>query len=195
MRHLACLFCVIVFLGLSASPARAVVSLGANLGLSIYDPTEEGADGITMIAFPSQGSLLSSVRPGLRVGFAGERMNHEGYLDLSLDSYSSDGDELHSIRLGGNYQYNFGSGGKSHPYLTAGIGLLNQGASNGESVGATSLTYGGGLGVGFPVSDGAGRLRVELRLDHVDEGADAGNIVISEATVYQVTFGFDLWMK
>lgn len=193
MRHLAWLFCAMLFLGPIATPAHAVVSLGANLGVSIYDPSD--GDGVTMIGVPSQTGLISSVRPGLRFGFAGQRLNHEGFLDLSLDTYASDGDELHSVRLAGNYQYNFGGSGGTRPYLTAGVGLLNQGGGNGETVGATSLTYGGALGVGFPVSDGSGRLRLEVRLDRVEEGEDGSLLVIQAANVFNVTFGFDLWMK
>ena len=177
-------------------PASAMWSLGANLGVTIHNPSEDGDDTATLVGIPTQTSPFGSLRPGLRIGFAGEALTHEGFLDASYDAQYIDEFDVHALRLGANYQYNFSSGASMRPYLTAGVGILNVGGDFGlESVGATSLTYGGGVGLGFPVSDNAGRLRVEARADRIDEGEEDGVVLIGEATVINVTFGFDLWLR
>ena len=177
-------------------PASAMWSLGANLGVTIHNPSEDGDDTATLVGIPTQTSPFGTLRPGLRIGYAGEALKHEGFLDTSYDAQYIDEFDVHAMRLGANYQYNFSPGASMRPYLTAGIGILNVGGDFGfDSVGATSLTYGGGVGLGFPVSDNAGRLRVEARADRIDEGEDDGDVVIEEATVINVTFGFDLWLR
>jgi Outer membrane protein beta-barrel domain len=177
-------------------PASAMWSLGANLGVTFHDPSDEGDDTTTLVGIPTQTSPFGTLRPGLRIGYAGEALQHEGFLDASYDAQYIDDFDIHAMRLGANYQYNFSPGASMRPYLTAGVGILNLGGDFGfASVGATSLTYGGGVGLGFPVSDNAGRLRVEARADRIDEGEDDGDVVIGEATVINVTFGFDLWLR
>ena len=177
--------------------ASAMWSLGANLGFTIHNPSEEGDDTVTLVGIPTQTSPFGTLRPGLRIGFAGEAIEHEGFLDASYDAQFVDEFDVHALRLGANYQYNFSPGASMRPYLTAGIGILNIGGDFGfvGSVGATSLTYGGGVGLGFPVRDNAGRLRIEARADRIDEGEDDGDVIIQEATVINVTFGFDLWLQ
>jgi len=195
MRRFAVLAVTFFALGFGGAPAHAGWGLGANLGLTIHDPSEDGEDSVTMIGVPTQSNLFSSLRPGLRIGFTGDRLDHEGYVDASYDRQSVDNDSFHAMRLGGNYQYNFKSAGNAHPYVTLGVGLFNVGADFGESVSATSLTFGGGLGMGFAVHDGGGRLRTEVRLDRLTEGKDSGEVIIGEATIINVLFGFDLWVK
>ncbi|HET9951763.1 MAG TPA: outer membrane beta-barrel protein [Candidatus Eisenbacteria bacterium] len=174
----------------TATPALADISVGTNFGVAIYSP-EEGGDNSTLIGVPSQAGLIGTIRPGLRVGGAGEKRDHEGYVDLSYDAISSNGSGIHALRIGANYQYNFG-GSSTRPYLTFGGGIYNVG---GESVSATSPTFGGGVGLGVPLSENHGRFRIEFRLDHLNEGKDGGDVVIDAANVYQFTAGFDLWMK
>jgi hypothetical protein len=168
----------------------ADISVGTNFGVAIHSP-EDGGDNTTLVGVPSQASLIGTIRPGLRIGGAGSKRDHEGYLDLSYDGISSGGSSFHALRLGLNYQYNFG-GGSFRPFLTIGGGVYNVG---GESIDANSATFGGALGFGVPVSDDHGRFRLEVRLDHLNEGKDGGNVVIDPANVYQFTMGFDLWMK
>jgi hypothetical protein len=174
----------------TASPAFADISVGTNFGFAIHHP-EDGGDNTTLVGVPSQASLVGTVRPGLRIGGAGEKRDHEGYVDLSYDGLSSNGSSVHALRIGVNYQYNF-AGTSMRPFVTVGGGMYNLG---GESVSATSSTIGGGLGFGVPVSDDHGRFRLELRMDHLNDGKDGGNVVIGAANVYQFTLGFDLWMK
>ena len=64
----------------------------------------------------------------------------------------------------------------------------------GSSTGATSFTYGGGVGFGTKVSEGHGRIRGELRYDRLNEGKDSGTTLIDAANLYQFLLGFDLWM-
>ncbi|HEU4333777.1 MAG TPA: outer membrane beta-barrel protein [Candidatus Eisenbacteria bacterium] len=181
---------------LAPAPAHAAWSLGANLGVTVHNPTDDGDDTVTMIGFPTQASAFSSLRPGLRIGYAGQAMTHEGYLDLSYDSQSADGDDVHAMRLAANYQYNFGANSSVKPYVTLGAGLFNFGYDTGfGSVGATAATFGGGIGMGMPVSDDRGRLRWELRYDRLGEGEDGGIAIIGEAGIISVLFGFDLWMR
>jgi hypothetical protein len=176
-------------------PALATWGLGANMGVTIHNPEGGGGD-ITMFGVPTQANALSSIRPGLRVSYTGSAMSHEGFLDLSYDRQSSEGDHLSTLRLAGNYQYNFTTSGSPRPYLTFGVGMFHEGLETGfGDLGATALTFGGGFGVGFPVSDKAGRIRVEARMDKLDSADDDGITVIGEATVVQIGAGFDLWFK
>ncbi|HEX5030430.1 MAG TPA: outer membrane beta-barrel protein [Candidatus Eisenbacteria bacterium] len=176
-------------------PAQATWGVGANLGLTIHNPEGPGDD-VTMFGAPTQANLLSSIRPGLRVSYTGTAMSHEGFLDLSYDRQSSDGDHLSTFRLAGNYQYNFTMTGSPRPYVTFGVGMFHEGlGSEFGDLGATAMTFGGGFGVGFPVSDKAGRIRAEVRMDKLDHAEDDGDPVIGEATVIQIGAGFDLWFK
>ena len=176
-------------------PALATWGVGANMGVTIHNPEGPGDD-VTMFGVPTQANALSSIRPGLRVSYTGTAMSHEGFLDLSYDRQSSGGDHLSAFRLAGNYQYNFTTSGSPRPYLTFGVGMFHEGLSaGGEELGATAMTFGGGFGVGFPVSDKAGRIRVEARMDKLDSADDNGVTVIGEATVIQIGAGFDLWFR
>lgn len=177
-------------------PALATWGVGANMGLTIHNPDGPGDD-VTMFGVPTQANALSSIRPGFRVSYVGgAKMTHEGFLDLSYDRQSSDGDHLSTFRLAGNYQYNFTMSGSPRPYVTFGVGMFHEGFdAGGEDLGATSMTFGGGFGVGFPVSNGAGRIRVETRMDKLDNADDDGFPVIGEATVIQIGAGFDLWFR
>ena len=180
--------CVLILA--AAAPALADISVGTNFGVAIHSPSDDG-DNTTLIGVPSQASLIGTVRPGLRLGAAGGERVHESYLDLSYDGISTNSAAIHALRIGANYQYNF-RGASMRPFLTVGAGIYSYG---GENVGATSSTFGGGVGFGVPVSDDHGRFRVEFRLDHLNEGKDGTDVLIDAANVYQFTFGFDLWMK
>jgi outer membrane protein with beta-barrel domain len=179
----------------AARPAAATWGIGANLGVTIHNP-DSAADNTTLVGIPTQASAFATIRPGMRVSYTGAAMDHEGFADLSYDSQSSGGDHINAFRLAGNYQYNFSTSGGPRPYVTAGVGLFHEGVEVGSgSVGATSMTFGGGFGVGFPVSKGSGRIRVEARIDELDEGDDDGDVVIGKATVMQIGAGFDLWFR
>jgi lipid A 3-O-deacylase PagL len=191
MRRVSVLAAVLATVLIAPAPALAKWSLGANLGLTVYDPTEPGSANVTMIGVPTGTSVFTSIRPGLRVGFTDEAMDHEPYLDLGFDQQSSGGESFRATRLGANYQYNFHEA-TVRPYVTAGAGIYGV---HGPGVSSTSLTFGGGAGIGIPVSGGAGRLRVEGRYDHLGEGKQNGSVVIDEAHVIQLSFGFDLWMR
>lgn len=171
------------------APARAFSAwgLGANLGLTILNPSEIGAPNVTVVGVPA---LSTAFMPGLRFSAAEGAMVHEAYMDLGYFSESSEGESFHTMRLGGNYQYNF-KGTSARPFLTAGVGIFNVGSGPH----ATTFTFGGGAGVGLPVSDNAGRLRLEARVDKIKEGKSNGQVVIGETTAIQVLFGFDLWMR
>ena len=184
------LFLLSALLLLSASPARADISVGTNFGVAVHSPADDG-DNTTLIGVPSQANLVGAVRPGLRIGGAGSKRDHEGYLDLSYDGISTNSGANHVLRIGVNYQYNF-RGASVRPFLTLGGGIYSYG---GENVGATSTTVGGGVGFGVPVSDDHGRFRMEFRLDHLSDGKDGTDVLIGAANVYQLTLGFDLWMK
>jgi hypothetical protein len=195
MRSFLTAVFVLACIVFATRPALATWGIGANMGVTIHNPEGPGDD-VTMFGVPTQANALSSIRPGLRVSYTGTAMSHEGFLDLSYDRQSSEGDHLSTLRLAGNYQYNFTTSGSPRPYLTFGVGMFHEGLETGfGDVGATSLTFGGGFGVGFPVSDKAGRIRVEARMDKLDSADDDGIPVIGEATVIQIGAGFDLWFR
>jgi hypothetical protein len=190
----ALILAALVLMSLAPAHSFAAWGLGANLGMTLHDPAESGADNVTLIGFPSQASVFTSLRPGLRVAYAGDSSPHEAYLDVSLDHEASHGDNFTAVRLGGNYQYNF-NGSSFRPYVTAGLGVFSEHANFSGSTSATSMTFGGGAGIGFPVGNQAGRLRLEARFDKLQEGKDNGEVVIGEATIMSLLFGFDLWLR
>ena len=192
LTALVVLACVLV----ATRPAAATWGIGANVGVTIHNPKEDGVDNTTLIGIPTQASALATIRPGIRVSYTGAAMDHEGFADLSYDSQSSGGDHINAFRLAGNYQYNFSTSGGPRPYVTAGMGIFHEGVEIGSgTVGATAVTFGGGFGVGFPVSKKSGRIRVEARMDALDEGQDGPIIVFDKATVMQIGAGFDLWFR
>lgn len=185
MRYLV--LAAIVSLGLFQAPqASANWSLGTNLGVSFVSP--DGGDNYTVASWPSSAELVT---PGLRVGFAGTKSPHEGYLETGF-LLISDGGTLHVLELSGNYQYSFKPEGKTSPYLTAGVGLVNV---DNSFTGATSAMFGGGLGIWCRVGADHGRVRAEVRYDRVSEGDDSGTPVIDKAGMVGIKLGFDLWMK
>jgi hypothetical protein len=182
---------------LTHTPAHAFNwSLGANLGLTILSPSEDGQESITVFGWPSPGFLNIITTPGLRVGFAGENPQHQFYLDTGMTYFSTDGASFRSTQLTGNYQYNFASGGSTAPYLTGGLGFNNLSSDDffGE-FGATSIVFGAGVGLQHRIGNGNGTLRAELRVDRAGEGEDNNAPIIPESTNIGLKMGFDLWMK
>jgi hypothetical protein len=194
MRSFLTVVFILTSIVATTQPAFATWGVGANMGFTIHNPEGPGDD-VTMFGAPTQANA-TSIRPGLRVSYTGSEMSHEGFADVSYDRQSSGGDHVSTLRFAGNYQYNFKSSGSPRPYVTFGVGMFHEGFSTGGGdVGATSLTFGGGFGVGFPVSKKAGRIRVEARMDKLDSADDGGVTVIGEATVIQIGAGFDLWFR
>lgn len=194
MRGFGIAILLVAVLALAPATSWADWELGANLGVTIHDPSEPGEDNVTFIGAPSGSSVFTSLRPGLRVGASSGARTHEAYLDLGYEHISSGGGSIHSTRLAGNYQYNF-PGASVRPYVTAGLGIFNESADfDIGNTGATAMTFGGGAGLGLPVSDGAGRLRFEARYDKMQEGKHLGEVVIPEAGILSFLFGFDLWI-
>ena len=184
MRPLSLLLAALSLLVLTSPALAGNWSLGANLGVSSYDP--EGGEDLTLIAFPSSAVFF---QPGLRVGFAGTNSPHEFYLDTGVSDLDGD---VTRILMTGNYQYNFASKSNTSFYLTGGLGFANVSIVDD---GATSLMVGAGAGARFRVADGHGSIRTELRYDHVGEGDDGSTEVIDEAGLIGFRFGFELWMK
>ncbi len=195
MKSRAILICLALLT--IAAPAHAMNwSLGANLGLVVVDPTENGIESFTLIGWPSQGLFNIVASPGLRIGFRGEDPRQQFYLDSGFSHVSTDGGSFSSLQLSGNYQYNFAAAGRVHPYLTGGLGLVSVNADNFLGDGAAvSPIVGGGFGLQGELGHGHGTLRAEFRLDHVAEGKDNGATVIPATNNYGIKLGFDLWMK
>ena len=180
-----------------AAPANAINwSVGANLGFDIFSPSSRyGEDNITEFAWPSSG-----VTPGLRFGFTREKPNHEVFLDTGLKYSSTKNAKTNrAFTATANYQYNFSKGGSAAPYLTAGGGLELVGEKdetdpdNVSDVSAISGVFGGGVGVRHKMGNGHGTLRAEVRFDRLTEGADQDQVIIREANIFSIKFGFDLW--
>src|SRR5262245_15034951 len=121
-QFLAAIFALACILA-ATQPAEATWGVGANAGLTIRNPEGPGDD-VTTFGIPTQANALSSIRPGLRVSYTGDvKTNHEGFLDLSYDRRSTEGDHLSTLRLAGNYQYNFQTSSSMRPYVTFGVGM------------------------------------------------------------------------
>jgi len=191
MRVLA--LAAVVFFGLlQASQALAVWSLGTNLGVTYFKL--EGDEHVTTVGLPSGAGLSALVQPGLRIGFKGEDSALEGYFDMgfALIHSNTDGETQHALEGTVNIQDSLRPENDTSAYLTAGLGAVN--ADNGF-FSATAFTYGGGLGLWHKVGHDHGRVRAEVRYDHVANGEDNSFTVIDKADTFGLKLGFDLWME
>ena len=193
LAALACLLFVVVPV---ASAAAFNWGVGANLGFNMFSPDSKYA--------PADKTFTTYGWPtgGLRFSFAGEKPMHEVYLETSLLYTSTqDGPSDHDFLVSGNYQFNFDMKGPVAPYLTAGVGvdMLGHKPTTGDSYSASSLFYGGGVGIAHHMGNGCGRLRAELRYDMVSEGnVTVGGVeyrAIDKGGMFGVKLGFDLWDK
>ncbi len=185
--------CLLILLpGTSA----AELSLGANLGLTVYKFSND-KHVTTLIEWPAS---AASMQPGLRVGFRPSGSHHEVYLNTGLEYESRQGSDAHEFEATANYQYSLSPDAGVTPYATAGGGLISQTLEYPyydyygyvESVRTATLgVYGGGLGVAFRVANGAGRLRAEARYDRVPKG----DRIYYSTGLFGIRLGFDLWMK
>lgn len=194
-RSMSCFAMLLASIALlSVPPAHAMNwSLGANLGLSVEMP-EDGSD-VTVLEWPYKGVVPA----GLRLGFANEGSPHEIYFDNEFGWFDSDDVSGHSLSLTANLLYAL-SPGITAPYLTGGLGFVNVGSHietgfGDFSASATSITLGLGVGLRHRLANGHGAVRGEVRYDRLTEGEDHDVVVIDEAGVLSLKFGFDLWMK
>jgi hypothetical protein len=195
MRRFSILLSMVALLVVSAAPAFAMRwSVGANLGLSVFSPSEDADPGVTTIAWPGSGMM-----PGMRVGFAGENPQHEFFIDTALDLTSiEDVVSTRDFIVTGNYQYNFPSQSNLGFYVTGGagfdlIGAKDESPGGTAEISATSAIFGGGVGLRHKMGNGHGTMRAEVRYDRISEGEDSGVIVIPEGGAFGVKLGFDLW--
>jgi len=165
-------------------PARAM-SIGANGGVSVLTPTENG-DNLTTIAMPGGGGFFGlGFQPGLRLGSSSESGN-DFYADLGIASAFASGSDITSFQGTANFQHTFSPTGTS-PFVTVGVG----GMFLGGDFESTNAVLGGGLGVCGRVSDGHGILRAEVRVDYIAEDTDGfiGGVAVG------FKLGFDLIVK
>ncbi len=174
------------------APARAGMSLGANLGLAFVNP-DPGGD-VTIFAFPNQRTT-----PGLRLGWAGKSAASEIFLDLGYSYVGVEEASSSEALATANLQYNFSASQPLSFYVTAGGGVVRETAKSAKDVpspydlSAMSSVFGGGLGVRRRVAGGHGTLRSEIRYDLVTEGRDGSTLIVAKGGVLQLKLGFDVW--
>jgi opacity protein-like surface antigen len=182
-----------------AAQARVVQwGIGADLGYNLFMPSSdyEMWKNINAFGWPMGGSSPEAPTfGGLRVVFRGEKPTREVWLGTSLALLSSGNVHANRLQLTVNYQYNFPTEGRTRPYVTGGAGLtgVSQG-SKGHETSAMGALFGVGMGVARSVTDGAGRLRAEMRFDRETEGKDGGSILIPKGWNLGFRLGFDLWV-
>jgi hypothetical protein len=189
LAALACLSFVVVPV---ASAAGFNWGVGANLGFNMFTPDSKYAP------YDKTETSFGWPTGGLRFSFAGEKPMHEVYVETLLSSYSiEDGYTLRNIMLTGNYQFNFDMKGPAVPYLTAGAGvnMYSYSPHEGDDTSASSIMYGGGIGVAHHMGNGCGRLRAEVRYDMIGEGKDGESVEIAKGGLIGIKLGFDLWDK
>lgn len=178
-----------------AAPAMALDwGIGAELGGSLFLPTEdpEGDDaGIATFSWPTIGAGFHQVG-GIRASFAGADPRHELWLGTSYASMTTEGRSINWFLAGGNYQYNFAPEARVGPYLTGGVGIISRSGSGASGVGAV---FGAGAGLARRVTDGAGRLRAELRYDRQTDATSGDLEVVRGGGVLALKLGFDLWVR
>jgi len=190
---------LVSLLVLASPPAHAATnwSLGANLGFSFVNPDQ--GDNLMIFAWPANADAF---QPGIRIGMVKEKSPTEFYIDTGLSIFDGGSSSSSAFELTGNFQYNFDAEAAktTSPYVTAGIGIVTASfdsgsGSGGFDVGATSAIFGFGGGLRHRVAGGHGTIRTELRYDRVTEGDDGSVVVIDDAGIIGIKFGFDLWMK
>jgi hypothetical protein len=187
----------VLWIVVSAVPASAFNwSVGASLGANIVLPKASSLPNTVEFAWP-----FSRSTPGLRVGFVGEKPQHEFYLDTGLFLSTTKNNVTSSLFTGtANYQYNFTNESAVAPYLTAGGGIYVSRYKDKAQVpvleeNGTSGLFGGGIGVRHKMGNGHGVLRAEVRYDHLTEAKDGNVIVVDQADIVGFKLGFDLWDK
>jgi len=131
----------------------------------------------------------------MRLGVTGGTRTSEGYLDLGVLFLDGDDVSRRDLQASLHYQRNLAPERPTTLYFTAGGGVVHRAEDTPlSSAGATSATFGGGVGVRNEVSNGFGSLRVEARVDRIEEGRSGGQVLISRAFVYALKVGFDLWL-
>ena len=80
----------------------------------MLNPVDPG-ESTTLFGAPS--STISTLRPGFRLSYAVENTDGEAYFDLGYDARWQGSESARVLRLGGNFQYNFGRAGV-RPFVT-----------------------------------------------------------------------------
>ena len=164
-----------------AAPAYAGshASLGANFSIVGLSTESESS---TLASFPND--VLVGIEPGLRIGFPGEAGMDDFYFDTGFVVLESS--SLWSLTA--NYQRNL-MHSTTAPYLTVGGGFRTESTDFGGS--DTGTLVGGGFGVIHRLADDHGTLRLELRLDVLNDP----NITSSHLESIGVKAGFDVWVR
>src|SRR5262245_4385383 len=164
---------------LVAAPASGEkhASLGVNLGVVSLSTENESE---MLVSIPND--VLFGIQPGLRIGFLSEDGVEDFYFDTGLMVVSSS----NVWALTANYQRNL-TRSATAPYLTVGAGFRTYSDGYGQETGPL---VGGGLGVIHRVADDHGTLRLELRLDVLDEPG-----LSSALESFGVKAGFDVWVR
>jgi len=198
MRKLGMVLVALASLSLLFSaPALAMNwSIGGNLGYELLIPSDKDVDNLNLFGWPSMNTFgyPYSVPAGFRVGFAGDKPQHEVCLLLAMSVTAGGGDSWSTYGITGNYQYNFVSKGPTTPFVTAGLGFQGFSASGEGSESAGSFLFGGGVGLSRKVG-AQGRIRAEARYDRNTKGEKGGDVYIPEASHISLRLGFDLWGK
>jgi hypothetical protein len=179
---------LVFFLSFTSTTAHAEhISIGANLGVAVYDP--ENGDSTTIVGWPA--SQLTYL-PGMRIGISDEGFRNEIYFDTGLNLQDK-GRLFYLFELTTNYQYAFSPTRMTSPYITAGAGLILARSRSffGDPEHAIGGALGGGVGFRNRLPNGHGAIRAEVHFDHMFE-ADP---LIAPANLYMLKVGFDLYFK
>lgn len=188
MRKLVTLLTVAVVLGAASQADAGRISLGTDFDVTIHHVIG-ASENLTILGLPGSPAFF---QPAFRLGYLPGGETHEVYLDAGMLSLSGGGDTQRLTTAMLNYQFNFKSASKTHPYVTAGIGLYNDHVSGG---GMTSGLGGAGLGVRHWVAEDHGSIRLEARFDRLGESKIFDFTRIPKSNLVTFKLGFDLWMK
>lgn len=181
------LLLLLLFVLPAASPAAARPwSIGPNLDLGTR--VDDGGGGsVTTIGLPAAVS-------GLRLAFPMAGGHVSTFFDTGLSITTGGGARSNHYALSGNLQWDVAPTAELTPYVNGGFGFRNVSYRTTTNARATSLAWGGGLGLRQRWGDSA-VVRGELRLDRVTKGDDGPLTVIPGGTEYGFRLGFDLRVK
>lgn len=180
-RASPCLLALALWTGV----AHARTSIGANLAMSFLSSED---DSHLQISAPATSDpFVFGVVPGLRIGLA-EQARTAPVLEAGIMLAADEG-TLTLLNLAGHVRHHLGARPDAGLYLTAGLGLM---LASFESDTESRFGFGFGVGSSTPVSNDMGRMRVEVRFDHVLEKEEDGFTTAPAINALTLKIGFDL---
>jgi hypothetical protein len=143
----------------------------------------EGGDNATIFSAPQGGALIAT-GPGFRLGTVTANRKVEVGLDLSAWWFSSNGESIHTLVMGIDFEKHFPNGATG-PFIGVDGGFSSQNVFTEGTQGYV----GAGVGIRHIVGGDNGSMKIALRGRHFFDTTD-----LPTYNVLELAVAFDLWM-